>query len=65
VPLLVTAGVTVREGRKGATEATEDKENGAEGLVAGVAFTTVGQNGVQELENKNCSRWEKLYEASK
>jgi len=64
VPLLVITCVTISEGRKGATEATEQKENGAEGLVGGVAFTTVGQNGVEKLEHEHCACWEKLYEVA-
>lgn len=63
VPLVVAACVAICEGRKGATEPTCNQENAAEPLVAGVAFTAVGQNRVQELEHEESPCREQLYEA--
>jgi len=64
VPLVISAGVAVSEGRNGATEGAEKKENGAEPLVGGVALTAVGGNGVEELEHEHCGCREKLNEVT-
>ena len=63
VPLVVAACVAICEGSEGATEPTCNQENAAEPLVAGVAFTAVGQNRVQELEHEESPCREQLYEA--
>jgi len=65
VPLVVTAYVAIREGRKDATEATTHKENDTETPVGGVAITTACHDRVQELEHENCACRKQLYEAAK
>lgn len=63
VPMAITSGVAVGEGREHAVEAADNEENAAEVLVDGVAVSGVGHDGAEELEKEDRAGWEELDEA--
>lgn len=65
IKLPVSTDVTVGEGREAAEKATSEQQSSTEDLVCYGALSGVGQQRIQELEHKNCTSWQKLYQISK